>query len=317
MDEIELKDISFKYKGDQKKVFENLNLSFNKGNFSFVIGSNGSGKSTLLKLLLNANSPNKGFINYFGKTNPSKKHLASLIGYVPQDQSLDNEMWVEDLLDFKASFHLLHGNSLKKNKKTIIEALGIDEILNKRIKQLSGGQRQMINIALGLIHNPDVILLDEPFVGLDYHKSNQILAALNSLGKTIICITHDIDIAEKHANQVIVLKDGVVIENQHPKELVRNNKFILQEIDFNTSVNDVINELSDEVNCVNQYNKLIISYPDNSENAISVNHFIEKNNPNIIGVNTYKNSLKSTIVGLHNISLLNEVRHKKKKKKKK
>ena len=202
---IELQHIKFKYpKGEL--VFDDFNISFNKGDFIFVLGANGSGKSSLLKLILGAESPKKGNIFFEGKEITSIKTRSKLIGYIPQSYGLDHEMYVEDILNFIGSLHQLSKQELTERKSFLIKSLGLNHIINKKVKKLSGGQKQLVNIALGLIHNPEILLIDEPFVGLDYGIKSKIISFLNSINKTIICVSHDIEMQKTTLVRFCLLK---------------------------------------------------------------------------------------------------------------
>ena len=298
---VELHDISFKYQKGPS-IFDGFNLKFDTGGFFFILGSNGSGKSTLLNLILGWLNPSSGTISYQGKEINSKKQLASLIGYVPQDPSVDPEMSVSDILDFIGSCHHLSTDQLVQNKKQITEALDIQDLLDKRIKFLSGGQRQKVNIAVGLIHLPEIILLDEPFTGLDYYTSVKVLTALVNMKKTVLCVTHDIDIAEQYATEVLVLKNGQLIEKDRPSELIKNHSFFLQEIDFNIDISSQLPNLDESVRYMIQQNRLILSYPNKNTSVESVENFKEAHKSYIIKESSASDTLKSTIVGLHDIS---------------
>ena len=90
----------------------------------------------------------------------------------------------------------------------------------------------MVNIAIGLTHNPEILLLDEPFVGLDFNVKLNLISFLKSLNKTIICVTHDIDLAERNADTIILLKKGKILEQSKPAALIKKHPYITAEIDF-------------------------------------------------------------------------------------
>ena len=197
-----------------------------------LLGQNGSGKSTILKLILGAVSASEGSILFDNKkiNNTSKK--SRLIGYIPQSYSLDGEMFVKDIIPFIASLHGLEKNNIDERKAFLEHSLGLTPFFNKQIKKLSGGQKQLVNIAIGLTHNPEILLLDEPFVGLDFNVKLNLISFLKSLNKTIICVTHDIDLAERNADTIILLKNGKILEQSKPAALIRKHPYITAEIDF-------------------------------------------------------------------------------------
>lgn len=310
--EVQLKDITFHYKeGD--RVFDNFHLDLEKGGFHFIVGSNGSGKSTLLGLVLGAIQPSSGQVLHQGQ-HRNHRQLTKLIGYIPQDQSLDPEMSVSDILDFIGSCHGMAKQEVKKRKSAVLEALDIADLIEKRIKFLSGGQRQKVNIALGLIHDPEIILLDEPFTGLDYYTSIRILTALQNMDKTIICVTHDLDIAEKYATDVIILKDGLLIEKGSPKKIIEEKAFQLKEIDFAIELSENDLHLNPSIKTTIHQNRLLLSYPDQEELNQEVEAFLDAQKEDILKISTSGNDLKSSIVGLHGIGTDGQPKKEKKQK---
>jgi len=299
MSEVQLHNISFKYK-ESNTLFNKFNFSFTQGDFTFVLGANGSGKSTLLGLVLGRHIPFEGEILFDGSVIKTREKLANLIGYIPQEQSLDGEMTVSDIIDFKASFYFLFGSKLKQQKEKIVKALAIEELLSKQIKKLSGGQKQLVNIALGLIHEPELILLDEPFVGLDFDKTAKLMKFLKELNKTIICITHNIDLAERYADTILLLKAGKIIEQGKPSDIIEANRYVLQEIELKDKME--IN-LPERVKVDKQQNKISLSYLKSKELEQKLNAFLQANTANILRIKKSESTLQSSIIGLHHISL--------------
>jgi ABC-type multidrug transport system ATPase subunit len=306
---IELQHIKFKYpKGEL--VFDDFNISFNKGDFIFVLGANGSGKSSLLKLILGAESPKKGNIFFEGKEITSIKTRSKLIGYIPQSYGLDHEMYVEDILNFIGSLHQLSKQELTERKSFLIKSLGLNHIINKKVKKLSGGQKQLVNIALGLIHNPEILLIDEPFVGLDYGIKSKIISFLNSINKTIICVSHDIEMAENNASKVLFIEDGVIQDYRDPKEIIESNPYYLEEIDFKEELDFKVT-FDGEISSTKHHNRLIVTCPNKEDLVNKIKLFKEENSAKISSTRHCENNLQSTLVGFNKLSLTDKQADKK------
>lgn len=310
MKEIELQHIKFKYpKGDL--VFNDFNISFTKNDFVFVLGANGSGKSSLLKLILGAVTPQAGTIQLQGEIINSIQKKSQLIGYIPQSYGLDHEMYVDDILNFIGSLHQLSKQELKERKQYLIEALGLSHILDKKVKKLSGGQKQLVNIALGLIHNPEILLIDEPFVGLDYGIKSNIISFLNSIDKTIICVSHDIEMAENNASKILLIDKGEIQDYRTPKEIIDSNPYYLEEIDFKNLI-DFETNFNTEITAVQHHNRLIVSCPNQADLINEIVIFKKEYASKISSTRNSQNNLQSTLVGFNKLSLSEKVKEKKK-----
>ena len=313
---VSLNDIKFKYPKEEA-LFKNFHVSIKKNEITCLLGQNGSGKSTILKLILGAVSASEGSVLFDNKkiNNTSKK--SRLIGYIPQSYSLDGEMFVKDIIPFIASLHGLEKNNIDERKAFLEHSLGLTPFFNKQIKKLSGGQKQLVNIAIGLTHNPEILLLDEPFVGLDFNVKLNLISFLKSLNKTIICVTHDIDLAERNADTIILLKNGKILEQSKPAALIRKHPYITAEIDFKEGValNNMI--FKEEIYVDFQNRRATLFCKNTSLMSEEIERFKKEHDAFIIGSRVSQNNLTSTLMGLHNISLSNLKREKKVRKKKK
>ncbi len=314
MNEIELRHINFKYTNGPS-VFENFNLSVEPGSFIFLLGSNGSGKSSLLKLVLGAVTPNNGAVFFRGEEVKSIKRRSKLIGYIPQNYGLDNEMYVDDILKYVGSLHQLSSKELRDRRAFLITALDLNNIIDRKVKTLSGGQKQLVNIAVGLIHDPDILLIDEPFVGLDYGIKSKIISFLNSINKTIICASHDIEMAENNASKILLINNGVTEDYRAPKEIIEDNPYYLEEIDFKEQF-EAPWEFSSEISSSKHHNRLILSCPNKKELIDEVDSFKQEFHSKISSTRIGQNNLQSTLVGFNNFSLNDKKGEKKIKRKK-
>ena len=206
---ISVKNLTFEY--PDTAVLRNVNFTLNKGDFLGIIGANGAGKSTLLKLILGILTPDWGEIKLFGEDFTKSR---SRIGYVPQRTSSFNtdfpatvkEVVRANLFPSKGLFKAY----TKSDDKKVSDALTLVEmsdLKDKLIGSLSGGQLQRVFIARALVHSPELLLMDEPTVGIDAATMNeimQIIKKLNDNGMTIIMTTHDTPTLLNASNKLLI-----------------------------------------------------------------------------------------------------------------
>lgn len=221
---IEIKNLAVKY--GKIEALRDLNLVINQGEYIGVVGANGGGKSTLLKTILGIVKQYKGTILYNGT---SLKKSGIRIGYVPQTNEL-NRMFpitVEEVVltakipVSKSYFHSFKQNDYKE-VENVLKTVGINEIKDRQISDLSGGEFQKMLIARALALNPDVLLLDEPTAMVDIKSQKQIYTIIKRLSKhmTIIMVTHHVKDIMKQADKLIFLERNILAEGD-PEEVYR------------------------------------------------------------------------------------------------
>jgi len=208
---IELEDVSFAYNGGA--VLKNVTFGIREREFLAIIGPNGGGKSTLVKLILGLLKPDTGKIRVFGS--PPRK-VSHRFGYVPQDVSINKSfpISVADVVLMGRLRH--HGRSRvsgedRENAIQILEMLGVGEYGNRKIDDLSGGQRERVFIARALITDPDILILDEPTAGVDTGGRAELYALLKELNetKTIIVVSHDLMVMSSYVKSVACVNQQV------------------------------------------------------------------------------------------------------------
>jgi zinc transport system ATP-binding protein len=229
---VEVKDLYFKY--DKEWVLEDINFSLEENKFMAIIGPNGGGKTTLLKLILGFLKPTKGDIKIYSL--PPKK-ASYMIGYVPQHTnfSLDIPITVFDIV--------LQGR-LKKNKffyskkdkqialKTL-ERLNILNLKDRKIKDLSGGQRQKVLIARALVSEPKIIIMDEPTSAIDIKGQKEILDLIEKINITRIVVSHDIKILLRNVDKIAYIHKKAIIHEGPKLNIPKDTHFCEVElIDF-------------------------------------------------------------------------------------
>ncbi|WP_458413170.1 metal ABC transporter ATP-binding protein [Schinkia sp. CFF1] len=210
---VDIQHVSFSY--DDKKVLDDVTLQIPKATFLGLVGPNGSGKSTLIKLILGILKPDQGAINVFG-TPISKLKNRHLIGFVSQKANSFNTGFPATVLEVVLSGLVakvgLFKRLTKKHKELALEAIsavGMEEFVYRNIGELSGGQQQRAFIARSLVSKPELLILDEPTVGVDMKNVENFFHMLGDLNKqkgiTLIMVSHDIGTMTNHASHVACL----------------------------------------------------------------------------------------------------------------
>lgn len=215
---IYLKNISFSYPKEEKKLFENFNLSIKEKDFLSIIGPNGSGKTTIFKLIIKEYMPDEGLIYLKSKElkNWKRKEVAKFVSYLPQKIPLDINFNVIDYVvmgryPYKEIFEDYNSKDYEI-ALDYLEKLDIKGIKDKNFSNLSGGEQRRVMLAQALVSESNVLLLDEPDSFLDIaHKKEfyEILEFLNKEeGKTIVVISHDLQLAFSYSKRICGIKDG-------------------------------------------------------------------------------------------------------------
>tara|TARA_Y100001978_G_scaffold197752_1_gene209089 strand:+ start:13692 stop:14708 length:1017 start_codon:yes stop_codon:yes gene_type:complete len=221
MNQIQIKNLSKAYA--DIKALNDISINISKGSLFGLLGPNGAGKSTLLKILATLVSPDKGSIhinNIDLLKNPER--IRELIGYVAQEIALDKILTGRELLDFQADLYHIKKVTKLERIESLVQQLDMNEWIDRKCGSYSGGMKRRIDLAAGLLHIPEVLILDEPTVGLDIESRNIIWSLLESLkrnGMTIILSSHYLDEIDFLSDNVVIINDGKVIDQGNPSEL--------------------------------------------------------------------------------------------------
>jgi len=218
---IEVNQITKNY-GIQKALND---VSFDVGSNEIVgfLGPNGAGKSTMMKILTCYIPPTSGNAKVCGFDIATQSlEVRSQIGYLPEHNPLYLDMYVKEFLEFVGGIHKV--KNLKGRVADMINITGLGVEQNKKIGALSKGYRQRVGIAQAMIHDPKVLIMDEPTTGLDPNQLEEIRALIKSLGKqkTVMLSTHIMQEVEAICNKVIIINKGVIVANDETKNLQRN-----------------------------------------------------------------------------------------------
>ena len=227
---IEVKNITKLY--NAQKALSDISFSIKKGEIVGFLGPNGAGKSTLMKILTGYIKPSEGIalVNNFD-VNLHKIEAQKSIGYLPEHNPLYVEMYVKEYLLFNAAIHKISKAEVDK----IITKVGLTSEAHKKINQLSKGYRQRVGLAAALLHNPEVLILDEPTTGLDPNQLVEIRNLIKEVGKnkTILFSTHIMQEVEAICDRVLFINKGELIADKNLNELKSGQEQVIEvEFDF-------------------------------------------------------------------------------------
>lgn len=221
---IQIEQISKKYKTSNTYSVFNLDLFIAEHEIFGLLGPNGAGKTTLISILCSLIKPTSGSFTINGLNyNTDKNKLKQLIGIVPQEYALYPTLTAFENLKYFGSMYGLKGKSLDDKINAALDHLGLLAFANKNIETFSGGMKRRINLIASILHEPKVLFLDEPTVGVDVQSKNVIiefLLDLNKKGTTIIYTSHHLNEAELFCTQVAILDHGKLIIKGEPKALI-------------------------------------------------------------------------------------------------
>lgn len=225
---IDIQALSFSYKKPAHTCFENLNLKIVQGERFGLFGPNGAGKTTLMSCMTGLLSYQEGAIYLLGNEIKKKSNLIkTLIGYVPQDFAFYQELSPLQNLEFFGALSGMDKQSIKKRSLELLEVLGLTDVKDKSVHQFSGGMKRKVNLAIGVMHNPALLFLDEPTVGVDVQTRHVIinyLRELNEKGTTLVYTSHQLSEAQDLCNKIALINEGKIIVHDSPEQLFEQHQ---------------------------------------------------------------------------------------------
>ena len=224
---VKVEHLNYRYAGESAYCFHNLNFEVKEGERLGLFGPNGAGKTTFMSLLTGLLSYQEGSIQLFGKEVISnKKFTKALFGFVPQDFSLYQELSPIENLEFFGAWTGLGRKETLKRAYHLLEVLGLSDVAQEPVMKFSGGMKRRINLAIGVIHQPRLLFLDEPTVGVDVqsrHAIIQYLKELNAKGTTLIYTSHQLKEAQELCDTVALIDKGQIVAQDHLSALLQHN----------------------------------------------------------------------------------------------
>lgn len=224
---IEIENLTKTFKHAEEPAVNGISLSINRNEIFGLLGPNGAGKTTTISILCGLFAPSSGKIIIDGKN--LYEELASIkniIGIVPQDIALYPTLSASENLAFFGSMYGLYGKDLKNKIEIWLEKLGLKDTGKRQVSTYSGGMKRRVNLIAGILHQPKILFLDEPTVGVDVQSRNVIiehLKEINAAGTTIIYTSHHMEEAENFCSRVSIIDHGKLLTVGTPSELINNN----------------------------------------------------------------------------------------------
>ena len=227
---------------DKQKALNNVSFEIGTGEVVGFLGPNGAGKSTMMKILTGYITQSEGQVSVCGinvLTNSIESRKK--IGYLPENNPLYLDMYVKEFLSFIGDIHNIKNKKERVNE--MIEITGLTPEKTKKIRQLSKGYRQRVGLAAALIHDPEVLILDEPTTGLDPNQLKDIRALIKSVGKTktVMLSTHIMQEVEAICDRAIIINQGEVVADNDIQKLQSGGAQIIIEVEFENPV--IIDEI--------------------------------------------------------------------------
>lgn len=225
---IRIENLTKTYRGSEVPALNNISLSIPKNEIFGLLGPNGAGKTTTLSILC-------GFLRKdFGKVmingwsiEKDPNEIKKIVGLVPQEIALYETLTPLENLRFFGKMYGLEKDRLRKRTDECLSLMGLEKSKNKLIKTFSGGMKRRLNLIAGILHEPTILFLDEPTVGVDVQSRNVILEHLKELNKngtTIIYTSHYMEEAEQFCSSIAIIDSGEIIINGKPGELISRNE---------------------------------------------------------------------------------------------
>ncbi|MNK01316.1 putative ABC transporter ATP-binding protein YxlF [compost metagenome] len=235
---IEVKDISKSY-GEQKAL-DAISFSINKGEIVGFLGPNGAGKSTLMKILTTFINADTGTALVNGNdVSEQQKAVQKSVGYLPEHNPLYLDLYVREYLSFNADVYKVNKSRIEE----VIQLTGLTPEAHKKIGELSKGYRQRVGLATALLHDPEVLILDEPTTGLDPNQLVEIRELIKNIGKdkTVFLSTHIMQEVEAICDRVIIINNGKIVTDKKLNNLVKDEEQVL-EVEFDKQVDATLLE---------------------------------------------------------------------------
>lgn len=232
---LEFKNVTKQF--EKVTAVKNISFEVNTGKVLGIVGRNGAGKSTIFRMILNLISPTSGEILFNGNKIDNK--VLDTFGYLPEEGSLLSEFTVLEICEYYGALKLMKKEEIHESLKKWLSEFEISEYFNMKVNKLSKGNRQKIQFIVSVLHNPDFIILDEPFSGLDPVSVEELEKAIMKLkndGKTIIFSSHVMNHVESLCDDVLMIDHGEALLYGNLKEILSNYKVHGENVN---SLNDI------------------------------------------------------------------------------
>lgn len=301
---IELRNLVKRY-GSSLAV-DNISLKIEKGEIFGLLGPNGAGKSTTIKMIMGLLKPNRGEI-YVKGMDVRKDSLAvkRLLGLVPQDIAIYDGITARENVEFFGKLYGLRGKNLKDGADEALEFTGLKDKEKEKPKKFSGGMKRRLNIACAIVHQPEIIIMDEPTVGIDAQSRNHILDSvkeLNKRGTTIIYTSHYMEEVESIAKRVGIIDYGKLIalgtKDELKKQLSTDEKILIEASNIRFNPVDEIKKLNGITNVSLKENKIEILTPNAQQVLQDILFILSKENVTVRNISLQEPDLENVFLAL-------------------
>jgi len=288
--------------GDQKAV-NAISFEIKENEIVGFLGPNGAGKSTTMKITTTYIAPSSGsvIINGFN-VEEHPLEVRKSIGYLPEHNPLYLDMYVHEYLHFSGKFYGLNKTALKKRTAEVIEMCQLTIEQNKQIGQLSKGYRQRVGLAQALLHDPSILILDEPTTGLDPNQIVEVRELIKSVskGKTVLFSTHIMQEVQAVCDRAIVINKGQIVADGSIIELQKNNQQQVIEVEFASKVPDSLLKSFNGVTTIKNMggNRFQLTVSNTEDVRPEFMHFVTEHALNLIGISQVQRSMEDVFATL-------------------
>lgn len=301
---IEIKNLVKRYKGNT--AVDNINFHIEKGELFGLLGPNGAGKSTVISMLSGVLKPSSGNIYINGNDVVEKNMMVKkILGLVPQDIALYPTLSAKENLMFWGKMYGVPKVVLKSRVSEVLQIVGLEERKNEMIKNYSGGMKRRINIGAALLHNPEILIMDEPTVGIDPQSRNHILETvkkLNQEGMTIIYTSHYMEEVEYLCKQIGIMDKGKLIafgnKDDIKKTVINKEKIEIKLSQITPVIGETIKELPSVEKLIIKDRDITIYSKGNGELLADIISITNKAKIKILSINIEEPNLESVFIHL-------------------
>src|SRR6056297_94661 len=291
---------------NKTKAVDDITFKVEKGEILGLLGPNGAGKSTTISVISTLLKADNGKILYKGvniEKNP--KQIQSELGFVPQEIALYPSLSGYDNLKFWGRIYGLKGDKLKEKIKEVSQIIGIDKRLKDRVEEYSGGMKRRLNIGSALLHNPEIIILDEPTVGIDPQSRKHILDSvkeINKKGSTVIYTSHYMEEVEYLCDKICIMDEGKIIAQGTKEDLIQSisaeEKIILQVENISRKMIEEIKKIPYVDKIAYGENEITIQKKGNNVDYSEILELISKNQGHLTSMDIRKPDLEFVFLAL-------------------
>jgi ABC-2 type transport system ATP-binding protein len=227
MELLAVEGLSKTYKSSGQKALDNVQLSLESGMITGLLGPNGAGKSTFINIISGLLHADSGSVSWKGETLSNHQKLKERLGLVPQGIALYPKLSAFENLDFLGTQYGIAKKERHKRIEEYLNALGLYDKRKQLIQHYSGGMKRRINLIAGLLHHPELLIMDEPTVGIDVQSKqaiHQFLTELNKTGMSMLYTSHMMEEAEKICHKVAIIDHGKILVYDSPEKLIADTE---------------------------------------------------------------------------------------------